>query len=74
MSEEKAQPWSREKENLPYIVLEGRGIVEIQVAVQEMLNKGYVPLGGVQVVAHRPEGLLTGTVFKFYQTMVFNEA
>lgn len=62
------------EEKKPYIILQVDSRMVLMEAVAGQLKEGYVPLGGAQIVVHRPAGRLTGTVFKFYQTMVFNEA
>lgn len=63
---------SEEKSPMPYIVVEEDRVAAIQRAVEAMIDQGYVPLGGVQVVRAQPVGSLE-PIFTFYQTMVFNE-
>jgi hypothetical protein len=64
---------SMEEEKKPYQIVDGGTIASLEIGVALRLAEGYVPLGGVQVVAHVANGLLSKPT-TFYQAMVFNEA
>lgn len=52
--------------------MEAPTAIQLMEAVFPLLEMGYVPLGGAQVLSHRSDGMLSGSA-TFYQTMVFNE-
>ena len=65
MCKEKAQ----ENENKPYVILQAESPEALEWAVLSLLKRGYVPLGGVQVVVRDPIGQL-GSGVMYFQTMI----